>query len=98
MAQESTLQYKILRDLDSLGKHCVAFKILKSSVDGTLDVFFTTVETGPTFIEVKAPDGTLSVAQENMLKNLNECGCRAFAIWSWQEWVELKRMLFHKLF
>jgi len=96
MALEATLQDKILRDLDSLGKYCVAFKIRKSSVDGTPDVFFTTLKTGPALVEIKRPDGTLSPKQEEMLKDLNDCGCRAFAVWSWKDWVELKCYLMIK--
>lgn len=90
---ESTLQRKILRDLDSLGKYCVAFKIRKSSVDGTPDIFFTTLKTGGVFIEVKDENGIQSEAQKQMIKNIYDCGTKAFVIWSWGEWVSLKRSL-----
>ena len=93
MAEESNLQTKILRDLDSRGKHCVAFKIEKSSVNGTFDVFFTTKKTGPILLETKARKGRVSALQNEMHKNLSECGCKSFFCYTWPQWVSLKNML-----
>ena len=75
------------------GAHNKFFKILKSSVDGTPDIFFTTSKTGPVFIEVKAPDGKVSTAQVKMIRNLNECGCKAFECYSWGDWVYIKQRI-----
>ena len=88
---EQTLQTKILLDLNSMGKHCVAFDVMKCSEDGVPDVFFTTAVTGPVFVEVKKPDGVWSTKQKDMHKNLNDCGCKSFVVWSWSEWVAVKR-------
>ena len=99
MAKERILQRNILRDLDSFGKNCVAFKIRSSSVDGTPDIFFSHVKCGPVFIEAKDEfEGVVSDAQREMIKNLNECGCKAFFIKSWSEWVALKKELFFSSF
>lgn len=90
MAQESRLQTKILNDLRSMGKHCVAFKIMKCSENGVPDIFFTTKKTGPILIETKAPKGEPSAKQGNMIQQLNDCGCRTFHCWSWQDWIIIK--------
>ena len=91
---EQNLQGKILRDLNSLGKECVAFDVMKCSEDGVPDVFFTTVVTGPVFVEVKKPKGGVwSTKQQDMHINLNDCGCKSFVAWSWPEWVTIKKYL-----
>jgi len=91
--KERILQTKILRDLCSLGRFCVAFDIIKCGEDGVPDIFFTTENTGAIFIEAKDPDGVLSKKQEDMVANLKSCGVKAAVIWSWQEWVEFKRRI-----
>ena len=88
---EQNLQSKILRDLNSLGRHCVAFDVMKCSEDGVQDIYFTTVKTGSIWVEVKQPDGVWSEKQKDMHKNMNECGTRAFVAWTWQEWVAVKK-------
>jgi len=93
MAQESILQSKILGDLESLGKNCVAFKIMKANVDGVPDVFFTTKVSGPVLVELKAPDGVISDKQRLMIQWLNECGCKAFECWSIDDWFSIKKQL-----
>lgn len=90
---EQNLQSKILRDLNSLGRYCVAFDVMKCSEDGVPDVFFTTEQTGGVFVEVKQPDGDWSTKQQDMHKNLNDCGTKSFVVWTWQEWVLVKREL-----
>lgn len=94
MARESILQTKILNDLRSRGKFCVAFKVMKCSEDGVPDVFFSMEACGPVFIETKDEfDGVLSKKQEDMIKDLNDCGCKAFVCWSWTQWVQIKKGL-----
>ena len=90
---EQNLQTKILLDLNSLGKHCVAFDVMKCGEDGVQDVYFTTVATGSIWIEVKQPDGEWSAKQQEMHKRMNECGVRAFVVWTWAEWVAVKKEL-----
>ena len=90
---EQNLQSKILRDLTSMGKYCVAFDVMKCSEDGVPDIFFTTVQTGAVFVEVKQPDGVWGEKQKEMHKYLNECGTKSFIVWTWAEWVEVKREL-----
>lgn len=90
---EQNLQSKILRDLNSMGKSCVAFDVMKCSEDGVPDIFFTTSVTGAVFIEVKKPDGVLSAKQKEMIENMIYCGTKAIAVWSWTEWVVIKKAL-----
>jgi len=94
MPEESILQNKILRDLDSMGKKCIAFKIRRSSVNGAPDIFFAHVVTGPVLLETKAEtDGKLSPIQIQMHKNLSECRCKVYSANSWSRWVEIKKSL-----
>lgn len=93
MAQESTLQTKILNDLRSMGKDCVAFKIMKASEDGVPDIFFTTFKTGAVFIECKAPNGVISPKQKAMIQWLNGCGVKAYECWGINDWINIKREL-----
>lgn len=90
---EQNLQTKILKDLNSLGKCCVAFDVMKCSEGGVPDVFFTTVVTGPVLVEVKKPGGVLSRKQEDMIANLNDCGCKSFVVWNWSDWVAFKKVI-----
>jgi len=53
MAQEKKLQDSILADLRSLGKKCECFTIQKTSDNGVMDIFFTTIKTGAVLLEVK---------------------------------------------
>ena len=53
MQEEKKLQTKILNDLRSLGKYCVAIKIIKTSDNGVPDIFFSTALTGGIYIETK---------------------------------------------
>jgi len=90
---ESDIQSSILADLRSLGRHCECFKIQKTSDNGEPDIFFTTRITGAVLIEVKKPGGRISKLQISKLKKLNDCGTKAFACYSWQAWVEVKKSL-----
>ena len=92
MPEESKLQTKILKDLESRGKHCVCFKIMKANVDGVPDVFFSTVETGGVFIEAKRrKGGVVSPSQKLMIEKLNRCGSITFLCKSWVMWMEIKK-------
>jgi len=91
--KESKLQYSILKDLKSYGKYCESFKIEKSNENGVPDVFFTTSLTGAVFIEVKKEDGVLSPMQIVKLASLNNCGTKAFSLYTWKEWVDIKASL-----
>lgn len=93
MAQESTLQTKILNDLRSLGKNCVAFKVEKASENGVPDVFFTTKKTGAVFVECKSQDKDPSKKQTAMIQWLNECGVKAFKCWDIGDWNGIKRQI-----
>jgi len=92
MAEESRLQSKILKDLrsDKLAPYVECFKVMKVSENGIPDVFFTTALTGAVFIEVKGPQGVPSPAQKYKIKRLNECGCKAFLVYNWEEWWKIK--------
>jgi len=90
MAQEATLQGKILRDLDSKGKHCLAFKIQKANINGVPDIFFVTRRSGPVFLETKAVKGVVSPIQKERHDELMSCGCRVFVCNSWKCWVNIK--------
>jgi len=93
MAEEKILQSKILRDLDSKGKNCIAFKIEKASVNGVPDIFFSTPSTGPVFVETKSKKNKVSPIQAEVHKNLIYCGAKVYVCHTWGQWVELKKML-----
>jgi len=95
MAEESRLQTKILKDLRSsdMRDYCDAFKVMKCSVSGIPDIFFTTALTGGVFIEVKGPRGVKSESQIHHVKKMNKCGCEAFFCHSWEEWMDIKSRL-----
>ena len=90
---EQNLQTKILQDLNSMGKHCVAFDVMKCSEDGVPDVYFTTVKTGSVWVEVKKPDGVWSKKQQEMCQRMHECGTRSYVAWLWSDWVKIKKEL-----
>jgi len=89
MAEESRLQTSILHDLESR-KDCTCFKIMKCNEDGVPDIFFTTITSGPIFVEVKARGGVVSPKQKSMHDKLNKNGCPTFIVYTWQDWVKLK--------
>jgi hypothetical protein len=93
MSEESILQDKILRDLDSMGRYCVAFKIIKSSVNGTPDIFFITSKSGPVFIETKRIKGGASKLQGEMHKNIAACNGLSFFCHTWPQWIAIKKTL-----
>lgn len=93
MQEEKKLQTKILNDLRSLGKYCVAFKIIKSSDNGIPDIFFSTALTGGIFIETKKLKGDIRKNQVSMIHKLNFCGTRSFSCYAWDEWWDIKRTL-----
>jgi hypothetical protein len=93
MGEESRFQTKLLNDLRSLGKCCVATKIIKASDNGIPDIYFTTALTGPVFIETKKPKGKVSKAQEVKITKLNTCGALSFVCYTWAQWWQLKKNL-----
>ena len=93
MRNEKRLQTNILDDLRSYGKYCECFKIEKTSDNGTPDIFFTTNVTGAVFIEVKRTGKEAEKLQANRIKNLWACGCKAFVVASWEEWISVKASL-----
>jgi len=93
MQEEKGLQTKILKDLRSLGKYCVAFKIMKTSDNKIPDIFFSTALTGGIFIETKKPKGPIAKGQTTMIHKLSVCGCQSFPCYNWEEWWDIKKSL-----
>jgi len=91
--RESILQGKILKDLRFLGNKCLCFKIEKASEDGIMDIFFTTIASGPVFVETKRITGSVSNIQEFQINKMNRCGSRAFKCYTWDEWIIIKRIV-----
>ena len=92
MAEESDLQTKILKDLESY-RDMVAFKIMRCNIDGVPDIFFTNNVTGPCFLELKAPGKKPSQIQNYIIQKLNTNGIKAFWCDNWQGWVDIKNIL-----
>jgi len=89
--RESILQSKILKDLRSLQKDCMCFKIESANEDGIPDIFFTTELSGEVFVETKRPVlGRVSEIQKFQIAKINACGGKAFTCFSWDEWIVLK--------
>jgi len=93
MAEESKNQTKVLNDLRSFGKYCECFKIIKTSDNGEPDIFFTMALTGPVLVEMKRLAGGPEKLQSIKIQKLRECGAKVFVCHSWEEWVEIKRIL-----
>ena len=93
MPAESNLQTKILNDIESWGAKSMVFKIMKCNINGVPDVFFTTVFSGPVFLELKAPRKKPDPHQELIINKLRKCGVPAFSCDSWERWVEIKNEL-----
>jgi len=91
--RESILQSKILKDLRSIGKDCICFKIEKASENGIPDIFFSTPLSGEVFVETKRLTGSISNIQEFQIDKLNHCGAKAFKCYSWEEWIQIKRIV-----
>lgn len=90
---ESALQAKILRDLNSYGKYCEAFKVESPSCNGEPDIFFTTTLTNGVLIETKRLGEELRALQASKAKKLNMCGSKTFKCDSWEGWVAVKNAL-----
>lgn len=90
---EKKVQTQIITDLDSFGRYCECFKIMKASKNGEPDVFFTTRLTGGILVECKKPDGKARKLQEVKIAKLNTCGTKTFLCHSWEEWCEIKNIL-----
>ena len=93
MPHESDLQSSILADLQSFGKYCECFKIMKANDNGNPDIFFTTGLTGAVLIEVKRLKGSASEIQKVKIASFNRCGTKAFVCHTWNQWVEIKKTL-----
>ena len=92
MAEESNLQRKILRDLESING-CECFKIMKANKNAIPDIFFTTLITKGVFIEAKKSKGIARANQLKKIDKLNKCGTLTFVCDSWDRWMEIKREL-----
>ena len=92
MAQESKLQSKILKDLRNID-NCFVFKIQKASDNGVPDIFFSHINTGGIFIEVKAPNKTPSKLQRKKISDINQSGCKAFYCDSWELWLAIRQSI-----
>lgn len=93
MAEEKKLQTKILKDLESFGKYCEAFKLMKINKNGEPDIFFTTALTGAVLVEAKREAGNPRKNQESKLKKLALCGTPTFVCRTWDDWIALKKRL-----
>jgi hypothetical protein len=92
MSEESKLKSKILKDLRSY-KQMVCFKIMKCSDNKIPDIFFTSVLTGPCFLEIKKPGEKPDKGQLHMIGRLNICGAKALWTDNWPHWVSVKKIL-----
>ena len=92
MAEESELQRKILRDLESYDD-VECFKIMKANKNAIPDIFFTSCVTKGVLIEAKRLKGKARANQEKKIYRLNKCGTLALICDSWDQWMEIKRNL-----
>ena len=92
MREEKKLQTKILKDLRSM-THAECFKVKTDGDTAFPDIFFTSQIAGACFVEVKAPGEQPSAKQYAKLSKLRSCGCKAFWLCSWPEWVLIKKNL-----
>lgn len=91
--EESKLQNNILTDLRNMSD-TVCFKVESPTDNGVPDIFFTNINTGSVFIEVKKPvGGVASKAQNTMNKLINKYGCKSYFCKTWGEWVDIKAKL-----
>ena len=93
MAEESTLQGKILRDLDSHGYDVKATKVHKCSDSGWPDVLFTSILHGPGMVETKSSIGVLSKKQIETIDRLRKAGMKVYVVNSWKQWLELRKSI-----
>lgn len=92
MREEKELQTKILNDIRSMPE-AECFKVKSSGDTAFPDIFFTHEKTGACFIEVKKPGEEPTRKQYAKLSKLRRCGCIAFWLSSWPEWVIIKKDL-----
>ena len=60
----------------------------------TPDTFFTMIETGGVWLELKREEHLEpDPGQQEMIDRLNRKGSKAFAVRSWNQWIELKQIL-----
>lgn len=71
----------------------MAFKIMQCSDAGCPDVFFTSKETGPVFLEVKREGEEPREHQYAFIDKLNKCGTNATWVASWEMWVDTRKKL-----
>lgn len=93
MAEEKRLQTKILKDLESFGKYCEAFKLVRANKNGEPDIFFTTALTGAVLVEAKKSDGNPRKNQQSKLRKLALCGTPTYVCHTWDEWMQIKKEL-----
>jgi len=73
---EKDLQAKILKFLESRNE-VFSFKIKQANRIGIPDIFFTTVKTGPWFVEIKPENEEPWIHQCAIIDKLNKCGTKA---------------------
>jgi hypothetical protein len=64
-----------------------SFKIKQANRIGIPDIFFTTVKTGPWFVEIKLENEKPLIHQYAIIDKLNKCGMRATWISGWDGWI-----------
>jgi len=83
---EKDLQAKILKFLESRNE-VFSFKIKQANRIGIPDIFFTTVKTGPWFVEIKPENEEPWIHQCAIIDKLNKCGTKATWISGWKGWI-----------
>jgi len=87
--EETKLQYKILRYIESRFPGSVCFKIEKASKNGVADIWYAIPGFPPTFAEIKKNEKEkLRPNQIAMKERMLKAGQRAIEIKSWRMWME----------
>lgn len=93
MAEEKKLQNSILADLRSFGKYCDCFKIIRTSDNGVMDIFFTTALTGGVLVELKKEKGKARALQKSKIESFTNNGTPSYLCHTWDEWIGIKSKL-----
>jgi len=87
--EETKLQYKALRYIESNFPGSVCFKVEKCSKNGVPDIWYAIPGFPATFAEFKKNEKEdLKPHQKAMIKRMNMAGQRAIEIKSWDMWVK----------
>jgi hypothetical protein len=92
--KEKILQKNVRSDLKKLGAVVITITPGVMTTRSTPDTFFTLAQTGGIWLELKREESLEpDPAQLEMIRRLNAKGSKAFTVRSWEQWLDLKKVL-----